>query len=326
LIFRDNDAYGFINKYFMMTPISSSATPQITTIATGLRFPEGPIAMDDGSFLVVEIEKQCLSRIDPNGKVTPIAMTGGGPNGAAMGPDGFCYVCNNGGHEWREDAIGGLRPVGPSKDYQGGWIDRINVSTGQVHRLHEASDKSKLHSPNDIVFDSMGGFWFTDLGKGYKRYMERGAVCYSRDGIVKEVIFPLLTPNGIGLSRDEKTLFVAETQTARLWAFELSAAGVVKKVSWPQSINGGQLLRGSTQFQFFDSLAVDFNDNICVATVFNGGITVVSSDATQCRHIAMPDYLTTNICFGGQHSTKAYITLSSTGKLVSVDWQSVLGS
>ena len=59
----------------------------ITTIAHGLRFPEGPIAMPDGSVVLVEIERQTLSRVHPSGEVSVVATLGGGPNGAAIGPD-----------------------------------------------------------------------------------------------------------------------------------------------------------------------------------------------------------------------------------------------
>src|SRR5215510_2811880 len=76
------------------------AMAAITTIARGLRFPEGPIAMPDGSVVLVEIERQTLSRVHPSGEVSVVATLGGGPNGAALGPDGRCYVCNNGGFEW----------------------------------------------------------------------------------------------------------------------------------------------------------------------------------------------------------------------------------
>ena len=56
--------------------------------------------MADGSVLVVEIERGTLSRVDTNGLVHVVAQTGGGPNGAAIGPDGKCYLCNNGGFRW----------------------------------------------------------------------------------------------------------------------------------------------------------------------------------------------------------------------------------
>ena len=69
---------------------------QIEEVTSGLRFPEGPIAMDDGSIILVEIARGTLSRVTPDGKVEVIADLGGGPNGAALGPDGAVYVCNNG--------------------------------------------------------------------------------------------------------------------------------------------------------------------------------------------------------------------------------------
>src|SRR6185437_5933017 len=74
---------------------------EIRTIATGLRFPEGPVAMKDGSVVLVEIERQTVTRVRPDGSTEVIAHTGGGPNGLAVGPDGAFYVCNNGGFMWR---------------------------------------------------------------------------------------------------------------------------------------------------------------------------------------------------------------------------------
>ena len=71
-------------------------------IASGLKFPEGPIALPNGDILLVEIARQTLSRITADGTVVVVAETGGGPNGAAIGPDGRCYLCNNGGFRWHE--------------------------------------------------------------------------------------------------------------------------------------------------------------------------------------------------------------------------------
>lgn len=71
----------------------------VTELASGLRFPEGPVAMADGSVLLVEIERRTLLRVRPDGAKQVVARFGGGPNGAAIGPDGKCYICNNGGFE-----------------------------------------------------------------------------------------------------------------------------------------------------------------------------------------------------------------------------------
>jgi gluconolactonase len=68
-----------------------------------------------------------------------------------------------------------------------------------------------------------------------------------------------------------------------------------------------------------DSLAMEAAGNVCSATVFNGGITVFAPDGS-FEHIAFPDPMTTNICFGGVDMRDAYITLSGTGKLVKARW------
>src|SRR5205814_10562563 len=80
----------------------TTLTPAYTQIASGLRFPEGPVAMPDGSVVLVEIERRTLSRVTPDGKIHVIARLGGGPNGAAMGPGGKMYVTNDGGLEVSE--------------------------------------------------------------------------------------------------------------------------------------------------------------------------------------------------------------------------------
>lgn len=292
----------------------------LTELADGLRFPEGPVAMADGSVQLVEIERRTLLRVRPGGVKEVGAEFGGGPNGAAMGPDGKCYICNNGGFKWTDDETG-LRPILQADDYSGGRIERVDLATGAVETLYTASDKAALRGPNDLVFDAHGGFYFTDLGKARHRDIDRGAVCYARadGGLIREVCFPMLTPNGIGLSPDGAMLYVAETEPARLWAFDLAGPGEIRRQPWP-SPHGGRLVTGSANFQRFDSLAVDAAGNICVATVVHGGITVVSPDGASMRHVPMPERWVTNICFGGDDMRTAYVTLSSTGRLVSCRW------
>jgi len=177
-------------------------------IASGLQFPEGPIAMPDGSVIVVEIARGTLSRVGPDGHVDVIAETGGGPNGAAIGPDGKCYLCNNGGFEWHRTANGLLFPGQQPDDYSGGRIERVDILRGTVEVLYDACDGERLKGPNDIVFDATGGFYFTDHGKTRPRDRDRTGVFYAKaDGsMIREVIFPMEGPNGIGLSPDERTL------------------------------------------------------------------------------------------------------------------------
>ena len=105
--------------------------------------------------LVVEIKSGTLAAVSPDGTVERVATTGGGPNGAAVGPDGKVYVCNNGGFEWYE--IEGIVAPGPQPaDYIGGRIQRVDIDTGQVEDVYTECGGNPLRGPNDIVFDAAG--------------------------------------------------------------------------------------------------------------------------------------------------------------------------
>ncbi len=295
---------------------------EVRTLAEGLLFPEGPVALADGSVILVEIAAGALTRIAADGTRTVVAQTGGGPNGAAIGPDGKCYIANNGGFEWA--MVGGLRrPTVQARDYVSGRIERVDLHTGATEWLYRACGDHRLKGPNDLVIDAHGGVYFTDLGKGRARDWDRGGVYYARlDGsAIVELAYPMVTPNGIGLSPDGSTLYVAETEAARLWAFAIEAPGILKKQESPAP-HGGRLVAGMGGYQRFDSLAVQADGRICVATLVNGGITVISPDGRHIEHHKMPDPITTNICFGGADMKTAYITLAGTGKLVAADWPS----
>ncbi len=292
---------------------------EIRTLAEGLQFPEGPVALGDGSVLLVEIADGALTRVGAGGAKSVVAQTGGGPNGAALGSGG-CFVANNGGFEWHREG-GHIRPLTQARDYAGGRIERIDLATGVVEVVYRSCGEVPLRGPNDLVFDAHGGFYFTDLGKRRPREMDIGAVYYAKanGSFITEVAHPMVTPNGVGLSPDGTVLYVAETEAARLWAFPIEEPGVVRKDPWP-SPHGGRLVAGMGGYQRFDSLAVQEDGRICVATLINGGITVISPDGRHTEHHPMPDPMTTNICFGGPDMKTAYITLSWTGRLVAVDW------
>jgi len=288
-------------------------------IASGLLFPEGPVWLPDGSVLVVEIKGGTLTRVLPGGHKSIVAELGGGPNGAAMGPDGKVYICNNGGFEWAE--VGGLLlPGDQPADYTGGSIQRVDLETGDFETLYTECDGIPLKGPNDLVFDDTGGFWFTDHGKTRARDRDRTGLFYARpDGSsIREVVFPLDGPNGIGLSPDGRRLYAAETHTGRLFFWDLAGPGEI--IPFELSPNKGRLLVGLPGMQLLDSLALDAEGNVCVGTIINGGITIVSPDGSSVEHVPMPDILTTNIAFGGSDRRTAYITLSTTGRLVAVPW------
>ena len=296
-------------------------------VADGLRFPEGPVALPDGSVVVVEINAGRVTRCRPDGTKDVVAETGGGPNGAAVGPDGALYVCNDGGFAWTD--LGGLllpfgeHGVTQPDDYTGGSIQRIDLETGAVSTLYTECDGHPLKGPNDLVFDSSGGMWFTDHGKVREREEDRGGLYYAQpDGSsITEVAFELHAPNGVGLSPSGDKLYVAETHTGRLWSWDVAGPGQLTKAV-PFG-GGGTLVAGLPGYQLFDSLAVEAGGNICVATLVVGGISVISPDG-DVELVPLPDEfadgLLTNICFGGEDLRTAYLTLSGSGRLLACEW------
>lgn len=289
-------------------------------VADGLAFPEGPIALQDGSVLVVEIRSGRLVRVSPDGAKSVVAELGGGPNGAAIGPDGAVYVCNNGGLEFFDAAPDLAVPGHAPHDYAGGSIQRVDLTTGAVTTLYDSCDGRPLRGPNDIVFDADGGFWFSDLGKADDWTRDQGYLLYAKpDGsAITRVRGGMFGPNGVGLSPDGKTLYVAETYTGRLWAMDVLAPGELAPSPAPWA--PGRLVVTLPGHQMIDSLAVEAGGKVCVAGGPDGGISVIDPDGSH-EHLRVPgEVIVTNICFGGEDLRTAWITASGSGRLYRATW------
>jgi gluconolactonase len=236
----------------------------------------------------------------------------------AVGPDGYFYLCNNGGSRYVEGHSMGL---GPHPDYKFGYVQRVDPKTGEAKLLYKEVSGHALSAPNDLVFDKEGGFYFTDLGKRYPRHRNNGGVYYALpDGSkIVEVAYPILSPNGCGLSPDGKTLYVADTEGARLWAFEVQGPGKLKPKS-EFAPHSGRMIAGLSGHARFDSLKVMASGHITVATLSTGYITEISPAGDIVRAVKMPDKYPTNICFGGADMRTAYITLSDSGQLGVMQW------
>ncbi|MFJ6836242.1 SMP-30/gluconolactonase/LRE family protein [Streptomyces sp. NPDC091209] len=298
--------------------------PKVTVLATGLKFPEGPLALPNGDVLVVEVLRGTLTRVTPDGTVSVVAELGGGPNGAALGPDGRVYVANNGGLNGFD--VGGFTFAGGTPaGYVTGSIQAVDLADGSVETLCTEAGGQPLRGPDDLVFDAHGGFYFTDYGKTGATAVDRGRLFYATaDGTsIRKVADGMDGPNGIGLSPDGKRLYVSETYTARVWWWEVTAPGVIKGGLSLGGSGGGNFLYTAPDYTNFDSLAVEAGGNVCVASMIHAGISVVSPKGHLVEFVDIDvggDPGISNICFGGKHLTTAYITASSTGKLLKVEW------
>ena len=297
-----------------------------TLVASGLGFPEGPVMMPGGGVAVVEVRTGTVTEVAPDGTTRLLARPGGGPNGLAWGPDRMLYLCNNGGLGWAPEGDS-FRPHGQAPDYEIGRIERIDPDTGEVTPLYDRVGDEPLKGPNDIVFapdgsPSAGGFWFSDLGKNRPRDRDFGGVYWAAsDGSeIVEAAFPVPGgANGIGLSPDGAVLYVAETETGRLWAWQVEGPGQLAKERWP-SPHGGRLLCQLAHGRRLDSLAVTAEGNVVVGTLVAGELTTISPAGEIVDILTLPDPLPTNVCFGGDDMRTAYITLSLTGQLVAMRW------
>jgi gluconolactonase len=288
-------------------------------IAEGLGFPEGPVVMDDGSVIVVEIQPGRITRVRPDGSKHVVATPGGGPNGMAVGPDGALYVCNNGGFKWSEQD-GMLLPGNAAADYTTGRIERVDIATGKVDRLYDSCDGLNLSGPNDIVFDADGGMWFTDLGKHHDHHTDHGGLYYALpDGskIVRCIHGPDL--NGVGLSPDGRTVYAASTSRRVILAWDIVGPGQLAPDPLP-AVPGRHVTAWASK-TFLDSMAIEADGRIAQATLIEeAGITSVDPATGAREFFAFPDLLTTNIAFGGADMMDAYVCLSTTGRLARCRW------
>ena len=270
----------------------------IEKVATGFIFTEGPVWRPEGVLWFSDVPGNVLRSVTPSGEVKVLIQNAGGiasappgsfvgPNGMIAGKDGAVLLCQH--------------------------TNRRIVRVGQDLTMTPYLEKFEGHrfnSPNDLIYRSDGTLYFTDPPYGLlkqdddpaKELTFNGVFLY-RNGRLQAIIKDLTRPNGIALSPDEKTLYVANSdEKKRFWMrYDVAADGTV---------SNGRIfydLAGAKEQGIPDGLKVDSQGNIYAAGP--EGVWVFSPNGTHLGTI-QPGETAAN-CAWGQDGKTLYITAST---------------
>jgi len=266
-------------------------------LARGLEFPEGPVWLGPERVAVTEIRGQRVSLYD-HGQLTRLAATGGGANGATLGPDGALYVANNGGlslgHEGKWTAP---EPIP-------GRIQRVTLD-GRVTDVAVDLPGAPPNRPNDLCFGPDGLLYYTDP-HNWEDLQNLGVGRVARTtlaGRVELVAEIPAFPNGIAFGPDDR-LYVAQSVMQTILVMD-ARPGVTPAVHVT-------LPKG-----FPDGFCFDAAGRLYVAGSLGDVVVVFERDGTVRDVIEMgAGSEPTNCCLG---DGLLYVTLSGTGELVALD-------
>ncbi len=259
-------------------------------VVSGLNVPEGPVWTGDGRVIVVEQFVGRLTATDPGtGASSVLASMRGNPNGAARDGAGFVYIANSAyAHSgWRREP-----EVARALPHLPGSVQRVSPY-GAVETLYDGCDGQFFAAPNDIALTGDGGAYFTDYYAHRVYYM--GVDGSHVRSVARDVAFA----NGLVLSADRRTLFVAEYRRGVVIAFEVGPDGDLgRRRDFAQLPPGGSP----------DGLCLDASGYLLAASPTSGVITSFTPDGYLDEVIEMPFRLVTNLAFGGPNLEDLYIT------------------
>ena len=268
-----------------------------TVLATGLQFPEGPVWLGRERIAFTEIRGQRVSLFE-HGRVRLVAITGGGANGATLGPDGALYVTNNGGLT--------LGHEGPwmAPDPISGRIQRVTLD-GDVRDVAVDLPGKPPNRPNDLCFGPDGLLYYTDP-HNWEDLATIGVGRVGRTtlaGAVELVAEIPSFPNGIGFGADDR-LYVAQSMTQQILVMD-AAPGATPTTHCT-------LPRGFPDGFCFDTAGLLY------AAGSLGDVVVVFAPDGRVREVIEMGAGTepTNCCLG---DGRLYVTLSGTGELVAIE-------
>jgi gluconolactonase len=257
---------------------------------------EGP-AWDGSGLFYTSINENEIRRFDPaTGDIATVYRDTGGANGLAFGPDGSLYAC-----------------AGTSRA-----IVRYDTA-GRKTVLADRFEGRRLNSPNDLVVDARGAIWFTDPRYGddhSDRELDHDSVYRITPPPSGEDVWPMrrmtsdtTRPNGLLLSWDEQTLFVAQSDYASDSVRELRAYPVRDD----QVLDSYTVLYDFGHARGIDGMCWDDAGNIVATSGWElsgpgSRITVFASDGTVLEEHPLPAGRPTNCAFGDTDLATLYVT------------------
>jgi gluconolactonase len=255
---------------------------ELTKLVGDCKFTEGPAWHPDGYLLFSDIPNNRIIRVNADGTHSDWTTASGGANG---------LMCDQAGNVYA--AQGDLQRVARMRSGADGHGEVATV-------LAENFDGQPFNKPNDLAVDADGGLYFTDPNYRQQPPSQpvQGVYYVSAAGKVTRVVADLPRPNGILVSPDGKTLYVANIEQRKIMAYPIVAAG---QLSEPKVLfTGDESLDGGGP----DGMALDVHGNI-YATYKS--VVVVSKEGGLIGRIAVPEK-PANCAFGGADNKTLYIT------------------
>ncbi|AVO38222.1 SMP-30/gluconolactonase/LRE family protein [Pukyongiella litopenaei] len=271
------------------------------THVEGLGFPEGPVALPDGSIAFVDLLHARVCAYGDGALRVLADNVPGAPNGMRLGPDGALYICNNGG--LAPEGHGRLKHAKPQID---GCLMRLTMA-GALTTHTGALPGGKPSRPNDLVVTPEGALAFTDPQNWEAEdadYLGGQLLLAAPDGSVTRLRSMTGFPNGLCFHPDG-SLIVAITRAHRFVKFRWNAGAALDAPQvWAQLDDGfnpdGMVLHG---------------DRFYAAGSVGDRIAVLALDGTLIEMIDCPSGSDpTNLCV---HDDRLWVTLGFAGQLVS---------
>lgn len=256
-----------------------AAGAEVKKVVGDCKFTEGPAWSPKGFLLFSDIPNSRIVRVDADGASSDFLKPSGGANGLVFDGAGNLYACQ-----------GGARRV-----------VKIGTQDGKIEPLCETFDDKPLNSPNDLALDGHGGLYFTDPRYGQDMKIDQscmGVYYVDAAGKTTRVIDNLERPNGVLVSSDLKTLWVAEPNKREVWSYPIMAAGQLG--SGKLIFTGDATLDGGGP----DGMALDAHGHL-YATYKT--VVVLKPDGSLVGRIPVPEQ-PANCTFGGTDGKTLYIT------------------